>query len=247
MRRLLGLIGLSGAAAMMLLMAACGGGSKAVPTAAIPTPTGTPGDPAATAEFQALGKKFEALAGLDVTYDMKSTSDGKSTLSATMAATQKGKQTRSLFDGTVNGSHTKLLTIFDGKHLYICDEATTKTCVEPAPGPNLQDPLVVYSPAGILGAVLSSTNITVHKADAQTIVGVTAECYRLNQTTSQSTYCFDPKTGMLLLVDGTTTANGKPATTTMRATQASTSVESIDVNPPYKVQAVATGTPKGTS
>ena len=83
-----------------------------------------------------------------------------------------------------------------------------------------------------------------HKADAQTIAGVTASCYRLNQTTSQSTYCFDPKTGMLLLVDGTTTSNGKPATTTMRATQASASVESIDLNPPYKVQAEPTPTPK---
>ena len=227
----------------MLLIAGCGGSSGAGPTSVPPTPTGTPGDPVATAEFQALGKKFEALAGFDVMYDVKSTSDGKSTLSATMSATQKGNQTRSLFDGTVNGTHTKLLTIFDGKHLYICDEATTKACVEPAPGPNLRDPLVIYSPAGIVQGVLGSDNITVHKADAQTIAGVTAACYRLNQTTSQSLYCFDPTTGMLLLVDGTTTSNGKPATTTMRATQASASAQSIDLNPPYKVQAEPTPTP----
>ncbi len=243
MRRLMGLLGVGLAVVTVVLIAGCGGGSGAGPTTAPPTPTGTPGDPAATAEFQALGKKFEALAGFDVTYDMKSTADGKSTLSATMSATQKGTQTRSLFDGTVNGNHTKLLTIFDGKHLYICDEATTKTCVEPAPGPNLRDPLVIYSPAGIIQAVLSSDNVTIHKADAQTVAGVTASCYRLNQTTSQSTYCFDPKTGLLLLVDGATTSNGKPATTTMRATQASASAESIDLNPPYKVQAEPTATP----
>lgn len=242
MRRLIGFGGVGLAVVLALAAAACGGGSKASPSVVLPTPTGTPGDPAATAEFNAFVKKFEALPGYSITYDMKSTSDGQNTLSATMSATQKGKQTRSLFDGTVNGSHTKLLTLFDGDHLYICDEATAKACVEPAKGPNFRDPLTVYSPASILGAVASSNNITVHKADSQTINGVQASCYELRQTNSTGTYCFDPASALLLLIDGQTTANGKPATTTMRAKEATAKVDSIDLKPPYAVQAEATAT-----
>lgn len=242
----MGYAGICLALLVAVTLAGCGGGSKSSngdKTAAFPTPTGTPGDPVATSEFDALAKKFEALPSFAITYDVKSTSDGQSTLSATMSAAQKGTQTRSLFDGTVNGSHTKLLTIFNGKDLYICDEATAKTCVQPAPGPNLRDPLIVYSPVGILQAVLASRNITIHKADSQTIAGIAATCYELRQTTSTSTYCFDPKTAMLLLIDGKTTANNKPATTTMRATEASTPADSIDLKPPYEVHAEATPTP----
>jgi hypothetical protein len=226
----------------MAAVAACGGGG-ASPTVTLPTPTGTPGDPAATAAFKARVDKFEALASYHLVYDMKSTSDGKSTLSATMDATQKGKSTRSLFDGTVNGDPTKLLTIFDGKQLFICDEAKTKTCVQPASGPSLVDPLAIYSPAVILQGVMASKNITVHEAPGQSIGGSDAECYRLDQGAAQSTFCFDKESGLLVLIDGTTTVSGKTGTTTMRAKEASATVDSIDLKPPYEVQATATPTP----
>lgn len=220
-------------APLLLLLAACGGGSGS-PTAtiAVPTPTGTPGDPASTDAFGKLASKFADLEGYRGVYDVKVDNGQGGGFSARMTFVQKGTSTRTELQGTSGSTQADITTIYDGKHLYICQ---SNTCQEAASGAQFQDPLSTYAPARIVAQVVASGAVTVHPAAGQTIAGIEAKCFLLFEGTAQSTLCFDPGTGILLSLDGAVDQQGKTATTTIHAREASAKVDSIDLKPPYKV------------
>lgn len=222
-------------------LAACGGGSQSGPTStvAVPTPTGTPNDADAEQAFDALAEQFAGLKGYRAVYDLKVVNTQGSGMSARITFEQVGTSTRTELAGTADGDGTALTTIYDGKHLYSCAD---NACQEAASGLQFQDPLSTYSPARIVAAAKQAQDITFHTAASDTINGVKAECFLLNQGAAKSTFCLDPETGILLSLDGSVDQQGKTATTTMRAREAAKTLETIDVKPPFPVtKATPTG------
>ena len=89
-----------------------------------------------------------------------------------------------------------------------------------------------------LVSTFSKDGTSVKSVAGQTIAGRSAKCYEATSPTGKGTICLDSKNGMLLLIDGSDTKNGKTTKTVFKAKEATDSPSDADFNPPYPVTSI---------
>jgi len=236
---------------LALFAAACGGGSDdsgptAAPsavassgTAASSTAAPNHGDEAAYQQLKTAATTFAALGAFHVVYDVRVQNTGGASFSASVALTHKDDTTRTDFDGTVNGTETHLVAIEAPNSLTVCQDQQGKTCAQTS-DTSQGNPLASFDPVGILQTVLADPAMTIAPADSQAFAGISADCYTVKQSSQDSTFCTDPKSGALLLALGKSTQSGNQFTESIAANTFSTDVAAVDTSTPYPL-ATATG------
>ncbi len=251
-------------AAIVPAAVACGGSSssKSTPTpaatqaaanstgAASPTKGASGATAAATATTASsnglsdLQKASKDLKVIDyhVSYDSTITDASGSPSSGSITMSHKGNKSLMAIDGTFGGSPQKVIIIDDGTSTFVCtDQGGQKTCLKTKSGGTAPNPFLGLTnafKADTLVSAFSKDGWDVKSIAGQKIAGRDAKCYSAKGPDGSGTVCLDSQNGMLLLLDGTNTVNGKEQKTNFKAKEATDSPPDADFNPPYPVQSL---------
>ena len=247
----------------LLLAAACGdddstkspagstntpgiGSTSAATSADSAKGTSTAPSPAAAggiADLQKASKDLK-LANYRVTYETTITDAKGAAPSGTMTMAHKGTKSLIVIDGAVFGEDPKsgkITIIDDGTSTFMCTEQGEKTCLKSKSIGAASNPLLglatAFSAENLVSR-FSKDGTSVKSVAGQTIAGRSAKCYEATGPTGKGTICLDSKNGMLLLIDGSDTKNGKTTKEVFKAKEATDSPSDADFNPPYPVTSI---------
>lgn len=208
------------------------------------TPAASPS--AAASGLADLQKATKDLKAIDyrVAYDASMTVPGGTASNASITLAHKGTKSLIIVDGALagGGDNTGKITIIDdGTSTLLCTEQQ-KTCLKTksTPGATANPFLGLadsFKAENLVGN-FSKDGYEVKQVANQTIAGRSAKCFEAKGPTGKGTVCVDSKNGMLLLIDGSDTANGQTSKTLFKAKEATDAPSDADFNPPYPVQAL---------
>lgn len=213
-------------------------GAKGTSTAPSPAAAG------GIADLQKASKDLK-LADYRVTYETMITDAKGAAPSGTMTMAHKGTKSLIVIDGAVFDEDAKAGTITiidDGTSIFMCStEQGQKTCLKSKSTGAALNPLLglatTFSAENLVSR-FSKDGTSVKSVAGQTIAGRSAKCYEATGPTGKGTICLDSKNGMLLLIDGSDTKDGKTTKTVFKAKEATDSPSDADFNPPYPVTSI---------
>ncbi len=219
--------------------ATASGGAKGTPTSAATAAA------SGLADLQNASKHLDAI-DFKVTYE-SSMADSKGTPTVgSMTMAHKGKKNLIVIDGGflggVSGDNStgKTTIIDDGTSTFFCT-SQQKTCIKSKAGGTATNPLIGFADsfrADNLVKTFSKNGYEVKSVAGQKIAGRDGKCYEGKGPDGSGTICLDSKTGILLLIDGTSTVAGQKVKTVLKAKEATDSPSDADFNPPYPVQSI---------
>ena len=211
-------------------------GAKGTSTASSPAAAG------GIADLQKASKDLK-LADYRVTYETMITDAKGAAPSGTMTMAHKGTKSLIVIDGAFgeDAKSGKITIINDGTSTFMCTEQGEKTCLKSKSTGAASNPLLGFATAFSaenLVSTFSKDGTSVKSVAGQTIAGRSAKCYEATGPTGKGTICLDSKNGMLLLIDGSDTKDGKTTKTVFKAKEATDSPSDADFNPPYPVTSI---------
>jgi hypothetical protein len=180
-------------------------------------------------------------ANYDVTYELTTTSDGK-TSTSTMVVKHKDNKDYLAINGDVDGSgeKTDAIIIDDGTNSYICTE-TEKACLKTTSTNStggIGQMFTALKPDKLLDAIGSEEGAKVDETSGQKIAGRDAKCYDITSSEGNGTICFDKDTDIMLSLKMTNATDGN---TNFEATKVGGSPGDDDFKAPYPVQDLGSG------